>query len=626
MKKLYSFPHWILVLGTLLFAGCTQAAKPDLTTASGATPATATAADSAVATAPTDRQNYYKKAFPQAAVFESKPIPTPLREPSDTTNISYVIAYDANRHIVGYLRDYSGPVSPAAECACNPLAITLVFDPAYKLLTILSNAPLQKLGHAPLTPAEQERMIHIAQEPPAELLQAQRVEDVVDATTGATHKTYQPFVIPQAGLSTRRIVQLTQNTQAILRGTPVTSDRERLEAILRDGTNARDVAKNLATFLPTIQDLELKSQAYRLMVRVYIDMLQQKTSTHQAKGNATDAADAHVEAQILNPKLQSTEGSNAAPADELDVEVLEACYQLADLNVRMPFVESCVKGLTAQSGGYTPPALARLRGTWLYQTGKYREAVKPLGDAVDGMQATPYGADAALRFRWLDALRRTKQHATACPHAKIFYSENPIYPGAKDLLRTCVKEQEGTPSQRKAVDTLVAALADQHKQQLLSTQQTDRSTHAPALSVISPQGQPTSLTLGQDKQATVVVFFATWCPHCQREMPRIVDFVKAIKQRAGLASRVRVIGIRTAVERETQPFDAFIKEYAPNFPIYTDATMSNAFAAFANAYHRTPGLPTIAIVDDKNVVRYFLTPGDHNDTQQELIWLVEDVL
>ena len=35
---------------------------------------------------------------------------------------------------------------------------------------------------------------------------------------------------------------------------------------------------------------------------------------------------------------------------------------------------------------------------------------------------------------------------------------------------------------------------------------------------------------------------------------------------------MRVLGVRTAVERETIPYEQFLAEYKPNFPIFSDAT------------------------------------------------------
>ena len=87
-----------------------------------------------------------------------------------------------------------------------------------------------------------------------------------------------------------------------------------------------------------------------------------------------------------------------------------------------------------------------------------------------------------------------------------------------------------------------------------------------------------------------------------------------------------MLGVRTAVERETEPYDHFTQQFALNFPIYTDSTMSMAFAHFAKTVGIPTGLPTTAVRDEHGLVRFFLEPGDFRDTRQELGWAVDAVL
>ena len=71
---------------------------------------------------------------------------------------------------------------------------------------------------------------------------------------------------------------------------------------------------------------------------------------------------------------------------------------------------------------------------------------------------------------------------------------------------------------------------------------------APAFAATSFDGTEVSVLPG-DGTAKIIGFFAHWCPHCQRELPRIADWM-ANNQ---LPTGVEVIAVSTAVEsRQSQ--------------------------------------------------------------------------
>ena len=63
----------------------------------------------------------------------------------------------------------------------------------------------------------------------------------------------------------------------------------------------------------------------------------------------------------------------------------------------------------------------------------------------------------------------------------------------------------------------------------------------------SPELGPQDLELKDPARLTVVAFFSSWCPHCNKEMPRLNDFVRRIGADPALKERVRLLGVRTAV-------------------------------------------------------------------------------
>ncbi|MEK7703930.1 MAG: TlpA family protein disulfide reductase [Myxococcota bacterium] len=137
--------------------------------------------------------------------------------------------------------------------------------------------------------------------------------------------------------------------------------------------------------------------------------------------------------------------------------------------------------------------------------------------------------------------------------------------------------------------------------------------------------QPVLLDPAASGKVTVLVFFATWCPHCRIEMPRLVRFAASLVAQPELAANVQIIGVRTSVEREREPFEDFVAAFQPSFPIYTDPTMSLAFVRFARALGIQPLLPATVVLDRGGVVRYVLPKGDLTDVEKLLGWAVKDL-
>lgn len=65
---------------------------------------------------------------------------------------------------------------------------------------------------------------------------------------------------------------------------------------------------------------------------------------------------------------------------------------------------------------------------------------------------------------------------------------------------------------------------------------------APLLEGVDMYGEP--MTIGGAGEPTVVVFLAHWCPHCQREVPVLVDWLEENGQPEG----VEIVGVTTAFD------------------------------------------------------------------------------
>ena len=107
-------------------------------------------------------------------------------------------------------------------------------------------------------------------------------------------------------------------------------------------------------------------------------------------------------------------------------------------------------------------------------------------------------------------------------------------------------------------------------------------------------------------------------------MPRLVDFAKQVAKDSKLSDGVQLIGVRSSVAREIQDYDDFKKQYNINFTILTDQSI--AFERFSAEQGKSPGYPTVAVIDTQGKVQYFLPHGDYSDSAQDLKWMAESLL
>lgn len=102
---------------------------------------------------------------------------------------------------------------------------------------------------------------------------------------------------------------------------------------------------------------------------------------------------------------------------------------------------------------------------------------------------------------------------------------------------------------------------------------------APTLDGLSFAGTP--VTIGgrrEDGNATLVLFLAHWCPHCQREVPELVKWHDDGKVPEG----VDVVGIatQTSSDQPNYPPSAWLEKEAFPWPIMADSDAYDAAAAY----------------------------------------------
>ncbi len=107
-------------------------------------------------------------------------------------------------------------------------------------------------------------------------------------------------------------------------------------------------------------------------------------------------------------------------------------------------------------------------------------------------------------------------------------------------------------------------------------------------------GKPVTID-PDDGTAKVIIFAAHWCPHCQRELPILVDHLKANP----MPDDVELLTVSTAVaeERGNYPPTSWFEEIEWTAPVLADSEEGAAATAFA-----LPGFPYFVAVDAEGKV------------------------
>ena len=98
-----------------------------------------------------------------------------------------------------------------------------------------------------------------------------------------------------------------------------------------------------------------------------------------------------------------------------------------------------------------------------------------------------------------------------------------------------------------------------------------------------------------DGTIRLIGFFAHWCPHCQREVPRVAQWLNE----NGLPNGVEVVAISTSVREGTPNYPPSEWFEAENWP--TQVLVDSPEKTIAEAYGLT-GFPFWVLVDGEGVV------------------------
>ena len=131
------------------------------------------------------------------------------------------------------------------------------------------------------------------------------------------------------------------------------------------------------------------------------------------------------------------------------------------------------------------------------------------------------------------------------------------------------------------------------------------SLHAANIGEQMPAFKVTTLdgTLMESEEITgnrplFLVFWATWCPNCKREIPHINKLAEEFGLKGGKGKGMEFLGVNVGVNDSEKKVRRYVKKYTMDYPIYFDNN-SNLTKMF-----KVSGTPTIIIVDKSGIVRY----------------------
>jgi thiol-disulfide isomerase/thioredoxin len=135
-------------------------------------------------------------------------------------------------------------------------------------------------------------------------------------------------------------------------------------------------------------------------------------------------------------------------------------------------------------------------------------------------------------------------------------------------------------------------------------------TPAPVLDGASFDGTP--IGIGPNERPTLVVFLAHWCPHCNDEIPRLVQ----LEDEGRLPDDLDVVAVSTAVapDRPNYPPSEWLVDKEWVWPAMADSELLDA----ANAYGLS-GFPFITMLDaDGKVAARWSGESDTDTLEQQI--------
>jgi peroxiredoxin len=138
----------------------------------------------------------------------------------------------------------------------------------------------------------------------------------------------------------------------------------------------------------------------------------------------------------------------------------------------------------------------------------------------------------------------------------------------------------------------LAGCGDEKKQASLSTGLM-KGQLAPDFTLKDLNGKEFSLSAYRNKDAVYLVFWATWCPYCIRDIPRIKEIHSKYSSKG-----LKIISVNIAANDPIGRVMAFQKKYKLPYPILYDENN------IVSRMYGIMGVPVSIIIDRKGIIQF----------------------
>jgi len=126
------------------------------------------------------------------------------------------------------------------------------------------------------------------------------------------------------------------------------------------------------------------------------------------------------------------------------------------------------------------------------------------------------------------------------------------------------------------------------------------------------EGQPFDLQQSIGSKPVMLIFWASWCPSCKTEVPKVNQLAEKFRSR-GMDFIAVNVGFNDTVERA----QAFVQKTGMTYPVFFDAT------SVVTERYRLQGVPTIIVADKHGVIR-FMNYGTPDITEANFALLMAE--
>ena len=123
-------------------------------------------------------------------------------------------------------------------------------------------------------------------------------------------------------------------------------------------------------------------------------------------------------------------------------------------------------------------------------------------------------------------------------------------------------------------------------------------------------------------KTTVMAFFASWCSHCQTELP----YFEKLYEKYSTDAKVKFVAVRTFRARETEDIHDFVKRFGLKFLIVSDTPKEAPEPSKVAKQYQVKGVPVVFIIDKTGKVRHLPNISDFSKYVEEMSGLIDPLL